>query len=181
MTEPHFTHRIAEPVAPVGRLEVVNPFDLRPIATVDVVDRDAIDRALAVAHALFRDQVVARLAKGGFYHAGQVCVSVQRVYADRTIAEPLVRALAAAGSAMPFGDPTREETAVGPLIRPAEITRIHARVREAIDSGATLIADEEPHGETCYAPTVLLDPPEDAAISTQEIFGPVIAVYRTSP
>uniref|UniRef100_UPI003593982B aldehyde dehydrogenase family protein n=1 Tax=Thiocapsa sp. TaxID=2024551 RepID=UPI003593982B len=56
MTEPHFTHRIAEPLIPVGRLEVVNPFDLQPIATVDVVDRTGIDRALAVAYALFRDR-----------------------------------------------------------------------------------------------------------------------------
>jgi acyl-CoA reductase-like NAD-dependent aldehyde dehydrogenase len=123
------------------------------------------------------DEVVPPLAKGGFYHAGQVCVSVQRVYAHRAIADPLARALAEAGAAMPVGDPTRAETAIGPLIRPAEIERVHARVQEAVAGGATLLTGGRPISDTCYAPTVLLDPPEDAGISTEEIFGPVIAVY----
>jgi acyl-CoA reductase-like NAD-dependent aldehyde dehydrogenase len=106
-----------------------------------------------------------------------VCVSVQRVYARRAIADPLARALAEAGAAMPVGDPTQAETAIGPLIRPAEIERVHARVQEAITGGATLLTGGRPISDTCYAPTVLLDPPEDAGISTEEIFGPVIAVY----
>jgi acyl-CoA reductase-like NAD-dependent aldehyde dehydrogenase len=123
------------------------------------------------------DQVIAPLAKGGFYHAGQVCISVQRVYADRRIAEPMARALAKAGAAMRVGDPTNPETAIGPLIRPAETERVHARVQEAIVGGARLFTGGEAVSETCYAPTVLLNPPEYVGASTQEAFGPVIAVY----
>lgn len=122
-------------------------------------------------------QVAPLLAKGGFYHAGQVCVSVQRVYADRTIAEALAQRLAEAGADMRVGDPTQDTTAIGPLIRPQENERVDAWVQEAIAGGAALIMGGQTLSETCYAPTVLLDPSEDARISTQEIFGPVIAVY----
>jgi acyl-CoA reductase-like NAD-dependent aldehyde dehydrogenase len=123
------------------------------------------------------DQVVSSLAKGGFYHAGQVCVSVQRVFVDRSIAEDLAQRLAEAGAAMRVGDPAAADTDIGPLIRPAEVTRVHAWVQEAVDAGARLVSGGSPLSATCYAPTVLLDPPEGALVSTREVFGPVIAVY----
>jgi acyl-CoA reductase-like NAD-dependent aldehyde dehydrogenase len=123
------------------------------------------------------DQVVSSLAKGGFYHAGQVCVSVQRVYVDRSVADDLAQGLAEAGAAMRVGDPAAAETDIGPLIRPEEVTRVHAWVHEAVDAGARLVSGGSPLSATCYAPTVLLDPPPDALVSTREVFGPVIAVY----
>lgn len=127
------------------------------------------------------DRVVPALARGGLYHAGQVCVSVQRVYAHRDIARPLADALAAAAAAMPVGDPAREETAIGPLIRPAEVTRVHEWVGEAVAGGARLLTGGEPlpalgQGQ-CYAPTVLFNPPAGARVSTREVFGPVICVW----
>jgi acyl-CoA reductase-like NAD-dependent aldehyde dehydrogenase len=123
--------------------------------------------------------VVPLLAKGGFYHAGQVCVSVQRVFADRHIAAQLAQALAEAGAAMSVGDPTDPATAIGPLIRPTETIRVQAWVEEAVCAGATLLTGGRPISTTCYAPTVLLDPPDDVRISTEEVFGPVIAVYSS--
>lgn len=124
------------------------------------------------------DAVLPSLAKGGFYHAGQVCVSVQRVYADAAIAEPLAQRLAAAADQLKVGDPTLADTEVGPLISPAEVQRVDAWVRKAVAAGARLLCGGRPLSETCYAPTVLLDPPEDAEVSTQEVFGPVVCVYR---
>lgn len=119
------------------------------------------------------------VAKGGFYHAGQVCVSVQRVYADRAVAGRFAEDLAAAAGALVVGDPTRPETEVGPLISPAEVERVHAWVERAVAGGARLLAGGKPLSETCYAPTVLFDPPADAEVSTQEVFGPVVCVYPT--
>ena len=119
------------------------------------------------------------IAKGGFYHAGQVCVSVQRVYADRAIAARFAEELAAAADKLVVGDPTRPETEVGPLIAPAEVQRVHAWVERAVAGGARLLAGGTPRSETCYPPTVLLDPPPDAEVSTQEVFGPVVCVYST--
>jgi acyl-CoA reductase-like NAD-dependent aldehyde dehydrogenase len=117
------------------------------------------------------------LAKGAFYHAGQVCVSVQRVYADQSIARRIADGLAAQGSKMSVGDPTLEETAIGPLIRPRELERIHTWVTEAVDQGAELICGGQALSTTCYQPTVLYNPPADAKVSTREVFGPVVCVY----
>ena len=117
------------------------------------------------------------ISKGGFYHAGQVCVSVQRVFAHRSIAHDLAERLAEAATALEVGDPTRPDTEVGPLIRPAEVERVSEWVKEAVDRGGELLAGGGPASETCYAPTVLYDPPGDAKVSTSEIFGPVVCVY----
>ncbi len=130
-----------------------------------------VDRGVDLAGA------VPALVKGGFYHAGQVCVSVQRVFAHRSIAEPLAQALAEAAAALRVDDPSLADTAVGPLIRPAEVERVAAWVRAAVAGGAGLLSGGEPLSETCYAPTVLFDPPADAKVSREEIFGPVICVY----
>jgi acyl-CoA reductase-like NAD-dependent aldehyde dehydrogenase len=117
------------------------------------------------------------LAKGGFYHAGQVCVSVQRVFAHERIARDAAQALAAAATAMRVGDPTLPDTAVGPLIRPSEVTRVDGWVREAAAAGAEILCGGAAASETTYAPTVLFDPPDEAKVSRQEIFGPVVCVY----
>jgi acyl-CoA reductase-like NAD-dependent aldehyde dehydrogenase len=66
---------------------------------------------------------------------------------------------------------------VGPLIRPAEIDRIEAWVNAAIEAGAEQLCGGERIGESCYAPTVLFNPPADADVSCKEIFGPVVCVY----
>ena len=122
-------------------------------------------------------QTLPLIAKGGFYHAGQVCVSVQRVYADRSVAADFAQRLAAAADKLRIGDPTLAETEVGPLIDPAETDRIHGWVQKAVDGGATLLSGGKPLSPTCYAATVLLDPPAEAEVSTQEVFGPVVCVY----
>ena len=81
------------------------------------------------------DLAIPLLAKGGFYHAGQVCVSVQRVFAHRSLARELATRLAGAADALVVGDPTSAETGVGPLIRPAEVERVDEWVDEAVGGG----------------------------------------------
>ncbi len=123
------------------------------------------------------DVALPKLAKGGFYHAGQVCVSVQRVFAHRSVVTQVTEGLAQQARAMRVGDPLLAETEVGPLIRPGEVKRVHDWVSEAVDKGAQLVCGGTPLSETCYPPTVLLEPPADCRVSTQEIFGPVVCVY----
>jgi len=120
------------------------------------------------------DDAIPLLAKGGFYHAGQVCVSVQRVFAARSIAREVAERLADAARALRVGDPTEKETDVGPLIRPAEVERVGAWVRE---SKGALLCGGEALSARAYAPTVLFDPDPAARVSREEIFGPVVAVY----
>lgn len=123
------------------------------------------------------DMAVPLIAKGGYYHAGQVCVSVQRVFVERPLLEPFVAALKAAALKLKVGDPTLASTEVGPLIQPAETTRIAACVDEAVQGGAVLACGGKAISATCYEPTLLVDPPADAKVSTQEVFGPVVCVY----
>ena len=121
-----------------------------------------------------------KLIKGGFYHAGQVCVSVQRVFVHASIAETLANQLAAAADQLCLGDPTLEATDVGPLIRPGEVDRVEAWVNEAVNSGVQVKSGGNKISETTFQPTVLFDPPDHCKVSQQEIFGPVVCVYPYS-
>ena len=117
------------------------------------------------------------MTKGGFYHAGQVCVSVQRVFAPAALAAEVASRLADAASALKIGDPTLPDTEVGPLIRHAEVDRVHEWVEEAVAGGGQLLTGGHKLSDSLYECTVILDPPADCRLSTQEIFGPVVAVY----
>ncbi len=124
------------------------------------------------------DDAIPLLAKAGFYHAGQVCVSVQRVYAHKSIARQLAERIAEAGNHMKVGDPTLPDTDVGPLIRHAETNRIHQWVSEAVEQGAELVSGGEKISPSLYRPTVLFNAPDESTISQNEVFGPVILVYE---
>lgn len=123
------------------------------------------------------DDALPLLARAGFYHAGQVCVSVQRVFAHERVVRRVCEGLAAQAARLRVGDPTRPETEVGPLIRPREVARVDRWVHEAMDTGARLLAGGRRVGDTCYAPTVLFNAAPDARVSCEEVFGPVVSVY----
>ena len=117
------------------------------------------------------------LAKGGFYHAGQVCVSVQKVYVHESIADEFSRKLVKMAEKLVVGDPLSEKTEVGPLIREKEVERVDQWVQEAKKEGGKILTGGKKIGATCYAPTVILNPSDTARVSTSEIFGPVIVIY----
>ena len=131
-----------------------------------------------VSHDADMDDTVALLSKAGFYHAGQVCVSVQRVFADKAIARLLAERIAEAGNKMKVGDPTLDDTEIGPLIRHAETDRVDEWVQDAINKGAECLSGGKKISDSCYQATVLFNPPNDAIISQSEIFGPVICIYE---
>ncbi|MGV6852552.1 MAG: aldehyde dehydrogenase family protein [bacterium] len=120
------------------------------------------------------------LLKGGFYHAGQVCVSVQRVFVHESIANTVAEQLAALTEKLVVGDPMDPKTEVGPLILPREVDRVEKWVDEARDQGAKVLCGGKRLSSSCYAPTVLLNPPEQSTVSQQEIFGPVVCIYSYS-
>ena len=124
-----------------------------------------------------REAALSSALKGGFYHAGQVCVSVQRLFVPKADAKEIAEELAERAAQLIVGAPEEPATEVGPLIRHAEVTRVGEWVDEAVASGAQLLTGGKAISESCYAPTVLLDPPKDAKVSTLEIFGPVVCVY----
>lgn len=122
------------------------------------------------------DRAVPLIARGAFYHAGQVCVSTQRLYVERAIeAEFTARLLEAAGKLV-CGDARDAATDVGPLIEPEELARVHDWVGKARQAGTEVLMGGEPISETVYDATVLRGAPEDANVIAHEVFGPVVVV-----
>ncbi|CEG59076.1 aldehyde dehydrogenase family protein [Legionella fallonii] len=117
------------------------------------------------------------LVKGGYYHAGQVCVSVQRIFVHKDIITPFMDEFVTRVKALRVGDPLLKETEVGPLILPRETERVMAWIDEAVAQGAKLFGGGR-LSETTLIPAVLLNPPADAKVSQLEIFGPVTCVYE---
>ena len=117
------------------------------------------------------------LAKGGFYHAGQVCVSVQKVFVHESLVDKFSKELVELAKKLVVGDPTDEKTEVGPLISEREVDRVDQWVKEAQKNGAKILTGGEKIGTTCYTPTVILDPSDKDKVSAQEIFGPVVIIY----
>jgi acyl-CoA reductase-like NAD-dependent aldehyde dehydrogenase len=126
------------------------------------------------------DAMLPALLKGGFYHAGQVCVSVQRVFVHESICEDVANKLAKMASALIVGDPLDNKTEVGPLILPREVDRVEEWVNEALSKGAKVLSGGKRVSDTLYEPTVLLNPADDVNVTTQEIFGPVVCIYPYS-
>lgn len=123
------------------------------------------------------EEMIPDLVKGSFYHAGQVCVSVQRIYVNEEIFEPFVKAFTATTAKLKVGNPLEHTTDVGPLITPKEVDRIEAWVNEALTEGAELILGGKRISETLFQPTILVNPSESSKVSQQEIFGPVVCIY----
>jgi acyl-CoA reductase-like NAD-dependent aldehyde dehydrogenase len=123
------------------------------------------------------ESMIPLLVKGGYYHSGQVCVSVQKVFAPRSQAKELAETIAGLAGKLKVGNAIKEDTECGPLIRPAETDRVAQWVEEAIRGGGECLVGGEKLSDTTYAPTLLLDPPEEAQISCDEVFGPVVCVY----
>jgi acyl-CoA reductase-like NAD-dependent aldehyde dehydrogenase len=130
-----------------------------------------VDRSAAL------DRIIAPIVKGGYYHAGQVCVSVQRIFVHAEIFSSFVERFAAAVQALNTGDPLLDTTEVGPLILPKEVERVKQWVAEAAGQGAKIAVGGFAISDRVYAPTVLLEPPPEARVSTKEVFGPVTCIY----
>lgn len=125
------------------------------------------------------ESMLPALVKGGFYHSGQVCVSVQRIYVHKGHGSGLAQMLATEAKHLVVGNAIEEKTQCGPLINPAEVTRVESWVNEAVQGGAKVLSGGHRLSDTTYAPTVLLNPALDAKVSELEVFGPVMCVYET--
>ncbi len=117
-----------------------------------------------------------RAAVGAFAHAGQICIAVQRLLVHRQVYEPFKTAfLDAIRREIPAGDPSREETVVGPFIDPDVAARVRTWVKEALDAGAKMLAGSLGEGNL-MPPVVLEDVKREMKVWNCEIFGPVVTV-----
>jgi len=141
-----------------------------------VLEHGGVAPVIVEADADILDMIPA-LAKGGFYHAGQVCVSVQRIFVQEKICEEVANKLAKAASKLIVGDQLDPKTEVGPLINNEEVNRVEEWVNEAVKKGGKILTGGKRISKSCFEPTVILNPSDDALVSTKEVFGPVVCVY----
>ena len=123
------------------------------------------------------DLVATRCALGAFANSGQVCISVQRIYGDRKIVEPLTERFVKATEAMVVGDPLDERVDVGPMIDVREAERIESWVNEARAGGAQVLTGGRREGPV-YMPTVLTRVRSEMKVVAQEAFAPVASVLE---
>jgi len=122
------------------------------------------------------DWAVERLVYGSFAYAGQVCISVQRIYVVRDVYPEFERRFIERAGAVKVGDPLDPATDLGPMVDEKAVARTHQWVTDAIRAGARALVSGEPDGRW-YPPTVLVDVPKDAMICSEEAFAPVVNLF----
>jgi acyl-CoA reductase-like NAD-dependent aldehyde dehydrogenase len=122
------------------------------------------------------DWAVERLVYGSFAYAGQVCISVQRIYVVASVFEEFQRRFVERVGRVTVGDPLDPATDLGPMVDEKAVQRTHGWVTDAIRDGARALASGEPNGRW-YPPTVLVDVPRDAMICSEEAFAPVVNLF----
>jgi acyl-CoA reductase-like NAD-dependent aldehyde dehydrogenase len=118
----------------------------------------------------------AKLKVAGFSHAGQSCISAQRLYVQRAVHDDFVAALVDEVSTLVVGPPLDEATDVSALISPDDTARVKAWIDEAVEGGAKVAVGGEVGDDGILRPTVLTGVTPDMKVCADEVFGPVVAV-----
>ena len=121
------------------------------------------------------DFAVARCLAGAFSYAGQVCISVQRIYVHNEVRDAFLKAFIPKVKALAMGDPLDEAVQIGPMIDEDNRARVAAWVEEAKAAGATIATGGLRKGNF-YEPTVVLDATPKMKLSCMEVFAPVVTV-----
>src|SRR5712691_5785507 len=123
------------------------------------------------------DHAAARVAVGGYYQAGQSCISVQRVLVQSEVYDDFVTRLIKQVESLKVGDPLDPTVDVGPVIDKGALERIDAWVKEAVSQGAEILTGGTTSG-SIYNPTILANTTQEMKVRCEEIFGPVITVQK---
>jgi glyceraldehyde-3-phosphate dehydrogenase (NADP+) len=122
------------------------------------------------------DWAVRRILVGAFAYAGQVCISVQRLYVHADIWDAFMERFLAGVAGLKVGDPLDPSTDVGPMVDGAAAGRTKRWVDEAVAMGGRLLAGGTADG-TYFAPTVLADVPIAAQVCSNEAFAPLVVAF----
>ena len=126
------------------------------------------------------DQIIARCVGGAFNYAGQMCISLQRIYVHASIVEEFTKAFVAETKKLVVGDPLDPKTDVSAMIHPGEVARIRDWIEEAKAQGA-VVATGGTFTERTLTPTVLTNVTADMKVICQEVFAPIVSIvsYET--
>jgi acyl-CoA reductase-like NAD-dependent aldehyde dehydrogenase len=125
------------------------------------------------------EKAIPRSVMSAFANAGQVCISLQRLYVHEAIAERFIAEFVRQTSALKVGNPLERDTDVGPLVSDEAADRAESWIHDAVREGATLLAGGRREGRLLW-PTVLIGTRPDMAVMCQEAFAPLVSIvtYR---
>jgi vanillin dehydrogenase len=121
------------------------------------------------------DEAANAASFGAFMNSGQICMSTERIVADRSVATELASKLAERASKLVVGDPREQTTMIGPVVDDASRERILDLIRDARSKGADVLAGGDADGNL-ISPTVLANVTPEMRIYAEESFGPVVAI-----
>jgi acyl-CoA reductase-like NAD-dependent aldehyde dehydrogenase len=123
------------------------------------------------------DFAAQRVAYGGYYQAGQSCISVQRVLVSSEVYDDFVARLVKEVQSLKVGDPMDPTVDVGPVIQRTEVDRLAGWVAEAVSQGAEVLTGGEGDGPF-FQPTLLANVSPEMRVCREEVFGPIVTVSK---
>ena len=123
------------------------------------------------------EYAAARCVTGAFSYAGQVCISVQRIYIHEKVYGRFLELFLEKVKALKMGDPMNDSTNIGPMIDAENIERVETWVNEAVEKGAKVLTGGRKNANF-YEPTVLLDTTPEMKVSCMEVFAPVVTLAK---
>ncbi|MEK5482209.1 MULTISPECIES: aldehyde dehydrogenase family protein [unclassified Viridibacillus] len=125
------------------------------------------------------DEIVSKCVSGAFSNQGQVCISLQRIYVMDELAEEFLSKFVEKTKELVIGNPLDLTTDVSAMIHEKEQQRATDWVNEAVEAGASVLIGGKVENDV-FMPTILENVAEDAKLSCQEVFAPVVIVNRIS-
>jgi acyl-CoA reductase-like NAD-dependent aldehyde dehydrogenase len=122
------------------------------------------------------DWAIKRTLVGAFSYAGQVCISVQRMFIHEAVWEPFMSRFVAAAATLRLGDPLDPQTDLGPMVDASAASRTQRWVDEAVALGGRLLLGGKAEGNA-FPPTILTDTPVTAAVCSNEAFAPLVVAF----
>jgi succinate-semialdehyde dehydrogenase/glutarate-semialdehyde dehydrogenase len=123
---------------------------------------------------------------GRFYNCGQACLAIKRVYVFASVADEVIEAITAKAAALRIGPGDRQGSQLGPLHTAAQRDEVAGQVERTLAAGGELATgggppeDPELAAGFFYEPTVVVDPPHDSPMATEEVFGPALPIWRVA-
>ena len=116
---------------------------------------------------------------GAFWAVGQNCIGVQRIYIHEAVYDEFEKMFVEHTKKIKVGHQLDEDTDMGPMITEGEAARVEEWIKEATQAGAELLTGGKREG-TLFEPTVFRNMPDTAKLNCEEVFGPVVNLYKVS-
>jgi acyl-CoA reductase-like NAD-dependent aldehyde dehydrogenase len=123
---------------------------------------------------------------GRYYNCGQACLAIKRVYVFESVADEVIESVVAKAKRLKVGRGDAEGTQMGPMHTDSQRSEVASQVDRSVEAGGQLLAGGGPPDDAdladgfFYEPTVVVDPPHDSAMATEEVFGPALPIWRVA-